>query len=427
MLLNKINPLRSFLFAILTLLFHTSFSQDTINRKDSIPELALHAAPTSSNEIETDNSEEIIDKKKKNSNIKNSLTKREIFIEKGNTSFKFKYGGRIQTRYDVVKAQEPGAKIEDKLYFRRVRFKSDGHLFTPKLGYKLEIDIIGTQVLDAFLKYNFYKNFEVWAGQTKLRGNRERVISSQNLQFVDRSLLNSKFTLDRDIGVWLMNHFNAGNGVLRQAVSVSKGEGMSLWQDNPMPIERGLDYTGRLEYLPFGNFTNKGDYKGSDLERESTPKLSLGLTFDYNENAVKSRGQKGSVTDNEANIRSWVGDLMFKYRGFSVMTEYVDRKIYNYQQQTIEQYNDYVNDFYTGTAFNTQAGYVFKKNYEIAGRYTQVRPQEGSVFNDLTEYTFALSKFIVGHSIKAQTDFSILQEQGKPVTHIYRLQFEISL
>ena len=139
---------------------------------------------------------------------------------------------------------------------------------------------------------NFYKNFEIWAGQTKLRGNRERVISSQNLQFVDRSLLNSKYTLDRDIGVWLMNHNNVGRGVLREVISVSKGEGLSLWQDNPMPIDRGLDYTGRLEYLPFGNFANKGDYKGSDLDRETTPKLALGLTFDFNENAVKSRGCK---------------------------------------------------------------------------------------------------------------------------------------
>ena len=93
----------------------------------------------------------------------------------------------------MTKIHEEGSDLENKLYFRRVRFKSDGHLFTPKFGYKLEIDIIGAKVLDAFLKYNFYKNLEIWAGQTKLRGNRERVISSQNLQFVDRSLLNRQF------------------------------------------------------------------------------------------------------------------------------------------------------------------------------------------------------------------------------------------
>ncbi|MCG8307793.1 MAG: OprO/OprP family phosphate-selective porin [Cytophagales bacterium] len=327
----------------------------------------------------------------------------------------------------MTKAQGPGIESEKDLYFRRVRFKSDGHLFNPKFGYKLEIDLIGAQVLDAYVKWNFYRNFEIWAGQTKLRGNRERVISSQELQFVDRSLLNAKFTLDRDIGVWLMHQFNAGHGTFRQVLSVSKGEGLAIWQENPAPIEKGLDYTARLEYLPFGDFIGKGDYKGSDLEREPTPKLALGLTFDYNNNAVKSRGQTGSVTDNKANIRSWISDLMFKYMGFSFMSEYVDRKIHNYREQTTAQYNDFVNDFYTGKAFNAQSGYVFGNNYEIAGRYTEVCPQQGSPFPDLTQYTIAFSKFIVGHKIKVQTDFSWLQEESKPTTHIYRFQFELSL
>jgi len=406
--------------------FCDSFAQETKDA-DSISQLALNNSSKFEAEDIISNKADIINETKTNSKIKNSLTNREITIDNGKTSFKFKYGVRLQTRFDLSKVQEPGAKAESELYFRRVRFKSDGHLFTPKLGYKLEIDVIGAQFLDAVLQWNFYKNFVLWAGQTKLRGNRERVISSQNLQFVDRSLLNSKFTLDRDIGFWLMHHFNAGNGVIREAISVSKGEGKSIFQDNPMPIDRGLDYTARLEYLPFGNFANKGDYKGSDLEREKTPKLSVGLTFDYNENAVQSRGQKGAVTDNEANLRSWIGDAMFKYRGFSIMAEYVDRKVYNFSQQTIETYNDYVNDFYTGTAFNAQSGYLFRRNYELAARYTQVRPQKGSIFTDLTEYTFALSKYIVGHSIKVQTDFSIRHEQGKPITHIYRLQLELSL
>lgn len=426
MLSIKASLLRPFFITALIFLFHVNFSQN-LEMNDSIPALAMNNSNVVNDAKNSDNSGDLIDEKKKSSKIKNSLTKREIFIEKGKNSFKFKYGGRIQTRYDVAKSQESGAKAEDKLFLRRVRFKSDGHFFSPKFGYKLEVDLIKPQILDAYLKWNFYKNFEIWAGQTKLRGNRERVISSQNLQFVDRSLLNRQFTLDRDLGVFLHHHFTAGKGVWRQSFSVSKGEGLTIWQDNPSPIERGIDYTGRLEYLPFGNFTNKGDYKGSDLEREPTPKLAFGLTFDYNNNAVKSRGQKGSVTDNEANIRSWIGDLMFKYRGFSVMSEYVDRKIHNYQEQSVTQFTDYVNDFYTGTAFNIQSGYVCKKNYELAGRYTQIRPQEGSPYNDLTQYTIALSKFIVGHGIKVQTDFSWLQEQNKPMTHIYRLQFELSL
>ena len=425
MLIKYFSSSNLVLIVALTFFSNISYAQET-NQKDSIQQVAFN----DSNQIVADDksstSEDIIKEKKKKSNIKNSLTNREITIENGKTSFKFKYGARVQTRFDLSRVQESGANSESELYFRRVRLKSDGHFFTPKLEYKLEIDVIGGQILDAVLKWNFYKNFVLWAGQTKLRGNRERVISSQNLQFVDRSLLNSKFTLDRDIGFWLMHHFKAGNGVIREVISVSRGEGRDIFEDHPMPIDQGLDYTARLEYLPFGNFTNKGDYKGSDLEREPKPKLSLGLTFDYNENAVKTNGQKGSITGSEANLISWIGDMMFKYRGFSVMTEYVDRRVCNCNNLTIEQYDDLVQDFYTGTALNAQSGYVFKNNFELAARYTQVRPLEETSFNDLTDYTFALSKYIVGHKFKVQTDFVIRKEENKPITHIYRLQLELS-
>jgi hypothetical protein len=95
---------------------------------------------------------------------------------------------------------------------RRARLKFDGFAYTPKLTYKIELglsnpDISGTSlytsstpryILDAVVMWNFHQNFELWAGQTKLPGNVERVVSSGNLQFVDRSLLNSEFNIDRD-------------------------------------------------------------------------------------------------------------------------------------------------------------------------------------------------------------------------------------
>ncbi|NJN28003.1 MAG: hypothetical protein HC819_19540 [Cyclobacteriaceae bacterium] len=273
--------------------------------------------------------------------IKNELVNREINIVNEKSSFRFSYGGRIQTRFDVTHKHEQDAGYDQKLYFRRVRVKSDGHLFTSKFGYKLEIDIIGSQVLDAVLSWKFYKDLEIWAGQTKLRGNRERVISSQDMQFVDRSLLNARYNLDRDIGFWLIHKFKFGQGEIREVFSVSKGEGRSIFEDNPMPVDKGLDYTARLEYLPFGAFKNKGDYKGGDLEREPDPKLSVGATFDYNQNAVRSNGQLGPVVDQQADLRSWFVDMMFKYQGFSMMTEFVNRNIDNIEGYSGEVVDDF--------------------------------------------------------------------------------------
>ena len=53
--------------------------------------------------------------------------------------------------------------------------------------------------------------------------------------------------------------------------------------------ENGYQYTGRIEFLPMGEFTGKGDYYGADLAREKTLKMAIGITADYNNNAFRRR------------------------------------------------------------------------------------------------------------------------------------------
>lgn len=54
---------------------------------------------------------------------------------------------------------------------------------------------------DAVLQWTFMPGTTLWFGQAKLPDNRERVVSSANQEFVDRSNLNRVFTIDRDIGI----------------------------------------------------------------------------------------------------------------------------------------------------------------------------------------------------------------------------------
>ena len=222
---------------------------------------------------------------------------------------------------------EQGESGESNFLVRRARLKFGGYAFSPKLKYKLELglsnrDISGASeftsnapryILDAVIKYNFAKNLELWFGQTKLPGNRERVISSGNMQQVDRSLLNSRFNIDRDLGIQLRHHFNlTDNFVVKEIFSIAQGEGRNITTGNL----GGHQYTGRLEFLPMGNFTGGGDYSGSDLKREQTPKLALGVSYDYNNNAVKNRSNQGSYMTNDigfyqTNINTLFVDAMF--------------------------------------------------------------------------------------------------------------------
>ena len=181
------------------------------------------------------------------------------------------------------------------------------------------------------IQYNFHKNFSIKVGQGKLPGNRERVISSGNLQFVDRSRVNSRFNIDRDFGITLMNHHTiSGDFIMKEVFSLSQGEGRNITAGN---LGGGFDYTFRAEFLPWGNFKSKGDYSGSDLKREPKPKLAIGVTYDINDNAVRERGQNGSFIFDEVEMtRNYLGktlqtifiDAMFKYKGFSLMGEFAD-------------------------------------------------------------------------------------------------------
>ena len=341
------------------------------------------------------------------------------------SSFKVKFAPRIQFRSNTSWTINDGSLNDPQQNFliRRARLKFDGWAYSPKLEYKIELglsnrDISGANpynrntpryILDAVLMWNFYENFEFWAGQTKLPGNVERVISSANLQLVDRSILNSFFNIDRDVGIQL-RHFTkiANNFYIREKFALSQGEGRNVTQGNL----GGLQYTGRLEMLPFGFFANGGDYLGADLVRETSAKLMLGLTYDYNDNAVKTRSNLGDymVLENgslyETDITTIFADAMFKYNGISVMAEYAHRNADEPLAMIAGETNDSEYVVLEGDAFNVQAGYLFDSNYEIAGRFSTVNFDAIAEENEETQYTFNVSKYIVGHKLKVQTDLS---------------------
>ncbi len=355
------------------------------------------------------------------------------------STWTMKVGARVQ--FLASSMWEEGASNETSFLIRRSRLKFEGFAFTPKLKYKIELglsnrDISGTSaytgntpriIMDAVMKYNFAKNLYFWFGQTKLPGNRERVISSANMQMVDRSILNSRFNIDRDIGIQLRHNFTISNNfVVREIFSLSQGEGRNVTTGN----EGGLQYTGRVELLPMGNFTGKGDYFGSDLKREPTPKLSIGVTYNHNNNAVRVRGNQGSymATDYglyETNINDIFVDAIFKYRGFSFMGEYADRDAKN-PFATNSDGTRTGAIVQVGKGLNLQSGYLFKNNWEVSGRYSSVKLDQ-----DITgkvpefQYTLGVSKFIVGHSLKVQTDVSVIDINPANDIIMWRLQFDI--
>ena len=358
------------------------------------------------------------------------------------STWSMKVGLRFQTlatsNWD---AQNGLSNPASSMMIRRSRLKFDGFAYSPKLKYKVELGLSNRdqsgasqytsnaprQILDAVLKWNFSGNFVLWFGQTKLPGNRERVISSANLQQVDRSLLNSRFTIDRDMGIQLRHHFNLTDTFLvKEIFSMAQGEGRNITKGNL----GGHQYTTRLELFPFGDFASKGDYKGSDLKFEQKPKLSLGFAYDFNNNASKTRSNQGSYMTNDVgyfstNISTLFMDAMFKYKGFSLMAEYADRKADDVFAKNADGSltGDVVQ---VGNGLNLQSGYLLSKTVEVSARYTNISLDKAITGKGAeNQYTLGLSKYISGHSLKVQTDLSYTDIGFKTNQLLYRIQVDI--
>tara|TARA_B110000879_G_scaffold63236_1_gene88946 strand:+ start:5194 stop:6393 length:1200 start_codon:yes stop_codon:yes gene_type:complete len=358
------------------------------------------------------------------------------------STWSMKVGMRFQTlatsSWDVNGGlNNPAASM----LIRRSRLKFDGFAYSPKLKYKLELglsnrDMSGASaftsnspryILDAVLKWNFSGNFVLWAGQTKLAGNRERVVSSGDLQMVDRSLLNSRFNIDRDIGLQLRHHFNLTDTfIVKEVFSISQGEGRNVTKGNL----GGHQYTSRLEILPFGNFASKGDYKGSDLKFETSPKLAIGVTYDFNNNAVKNRSNQGSYMTNdigfyETNISTLFVDAIYKHKGFSLMAEYANRDAADPYAKNSDGSLTGV-EVQVGNGLNVQSGYLLSKTVELSTRYTNIALNKSITGKGSeNQYTLGLSKYIAGHKLKVQTDLSYTDIGFKTNQLFYRVQVDI--
>ena len=358
------------------------------------------------------------------------------------SSFSVKFAARFQFRANTAWLHD-GNKYGEPLQnfsIRRARLKFDGFAYSPKIKFKLELglsnrDISGANefnnnspryILDAVIMWNFYENFELWAGQTKLPGNIERVVSSANLQLINRSILNSRFNIDRDIGVQLRHFINVGEDfVIREKLAISQGEGRNVTFGNI----GGLQYTGRVELLPFGLFKSKGDYSQGDLKREPKPKLMVGATYDLNDDAVRARSNSGlyMIIENgfhETDIATIFVDGMFKYKGFAFMGEYANREADS--PIAVEKDGTATGAIVLeGDAFNFQASYLFKSNYEFTGRYSTINYYKVTNVSDMDQYTLGISKYVVGHKLKVQTDFTYSERSSEKDFLMWRLGFDL--
>ena len=322
---------------------------------------------------------------------------------------------------------------------RRLRMRFRGELGEPKIRYDLQLSFsradqdfdnsgIPNVVRDAVVYYDISPQWHLAFGQTKLPGNRQRVVSSGELQLVDRSLVNRIFNIDRDIGVWFTYADFLGKMPITWRTAVSSGEGRGVTSRNG-----GIAYTSRFEILPLGEFSQNGDYVESDLAFEEKPKVSLGLGYSFNDLATRTGGQVGAEILQGRSFGTTFVDLLYKHRGVSLYLEYMRRELGDpiVPDRSSPSTNTFI---YAGYGWMAQAGYMLNRRWEIAGRYAWAEPDSKvkSVAERQVQSTLGLNYFFNFHRVKLQSDIThsrstLLSTAETRANWIARLQLELGI
>lgn len=300
---------------------------------------------------------------------------------------------------------------------RRVRLRLNGFVLDPGLTFLLQlsfsrgdIDWENTEfpniLRDVVVQWQPLRNspagsLQVGFGLTKLPGNRQRVVSSGEMQMIDRSIVNREFNVDRDFGFFGVYSNTLGGMRYNLRAALTTGAGR-----NPQITSRGMALTYRVELLPLGAFEQNGDYFEGDLLREKTPKLSLAAGYSHNNGALRTGGQTGQFFTRVHQLGTFIADALLKYQGLSVYAEYMNRT----SSDPIERdaSTGQTRYAYIGDGINIQAGYFVAPHVEVVARYSKITPQP-----EIQAFARAQEQFIGGvswylnrHRVKVQADIT---------------------
>jgi phosphate-selective porin len=337
---------------------------------------------------------------------------------------------RAQLRYtnpyfgDPRQLEDFAASGSSNFEARRLRMKIGGHGYQPWLQYYFEVDLqpsrdpdsaavsSSARVIDWRIDLAKWDWGGLRVGQWKIDMNRERVDSSGRQQFVERSIVNRVFTIDRQVGIQLRGHlFKETRADLRYYIGAFNGEGRGVRN-----IDEDMMYSGRLQW----NFMGRDlAWRQTDVEYTDKPtgSLSLGGMTTNGPCTRWSSSACGNLDgftspiaadSDQFKVEQTVEEFAFKYRGLSIQQEYHRKFI---TDRVVGSKNDLTGAYFqTGYFFNNLIAAV-PAPLELAARYAFVEePNEvdRTLDNKRKEYTLAANWFFSGHNNKLTLDYSYL-------------------
>ena len=291
------------------------------------------------------------------------------------TPFELKINGQNQFRYTGFEREDPTwtdssgvtSPVNNMSNFQipRGRIIFSGFTFRKELLYNLNIDYntVGNSQINFrayWLAWRFNRAMTLYAGQSKVPGGREWLLSFVDTQGVDRSMATTFFRPSLSQGIWATGE--PKDGVFYH---VMMSNGFNTLGSTPQQLSSLMAFSGSAWWEPLGPF-GRGY---SDFEWHDEPAIRVGTSLTY----APERGPQGSssvpenadirlsdgtlvtqigalapgVTLNAFKIGLVAIDLAYKYRGFSLSGEFYSQDLFELTgsgplpQSSIHQYGGF--------------------------------------------------------------------------------------
>lgn len=312
-----------------------------------------------------------------------------------NDRFSLAIQNRVQIRYSDPFDSDPRSiedldRDESSFRIRRARTRLRGHAYWPWLKYYLQYDWSQPILRDLTLTVEKYPWAKVWFGRGKVIYNDERVTSSANQQFVNRSIVTDVFTVDRQQGVQIFGNVFPGTWHdMSYAAGIFSGLGVGEGNND----DRHRMYSGRVQWNALGG---EMPFTQSDTGFHEKPALNFAFAAATNRSKCTAfQTDSGSCRnlpgfapgqDGQYRINQMMEEVRFKWQGFSLQHELHWKEIID----TFRVQGDPARKTQLMGGL-IQAGYfphyifpIIPRNLEFAGRYAFVDPNT-RVKNDMQE------------------------------------------
>lgn len=250
-----------------------------------------------------------------------------------------------------------------------------------------------------FARWAPSRRFGLLVGQTRVPFNREHITGFFYHQVIDRSVINARFGLSRDLGV-----------AARAATDDQSFEAtLGLWNGaRAAAINDNQSYltTARLVFQPTGPIP----YEEGDLAASARPQVALALAFAANPARTFETGPDRKSTT-WTNIRQALVEYTLRYRGVSFSTELHAR--------TAQHADGPRRDF--GSLLQLGV-FVVPHRFELVGRTARIGSSARVVGETRGEHLIGATVYLNGHRFKLQADGAILPRQDSPAERRVRLQ-----